>query len=304
VDISVIIPTRNRAAFLGRALISLCEQTVKPSRYEICVVNNASTDMTAEVVATVIKNCPDHKIFLVNESVIGLSAARNAGIRATSAPLIAMSDDDATMPADWLERFLNRFDVFDEHVAKVGGEIIPVWGAPRPSWISDGMLPLLSAASGHEPVAGFSDAPLLEGNSCYRRLAISEAGGFPLQLGRKGSQLISGDHAVDLVILMKGGKLFFDPEITINHTIHADRLTARWIRQRYFWQGVSDYATRVYLQKMGISINHALKLELPLAINDWTFVNNLDHIPTETDLAKLRSLGLVLAKTGIIPVDV
>ena len=79
-EISVVVPTRNRAAFLGPCLISLCQQTIDQARFEICVVNNASTDATPEVVTMVAKNFPQHRIFIVDEPVLGASAARNAAV--------------------------------------------------------------------------------------------------------------------------------------------------------------------------------------------------------------------------------
>ena len=151
-----------------------------------------------------------------------------------------MSDDDATMPPDWLERFLRRFTELGPQLGEVGGEIVPVWGAPRPDWLTKGMLPLLSAWSGINPQAGSRQKSLLEGNCCYRREALVQSGGFSRRLGRKGDHLISSEHMVDLVMRMKGWKLFFDPAIVIYHTIHADRLTPQWMRRRFFWQGVSD----------------------------------------------------------------
>ena len=302
-DISVIIPTRNRADFLGLCIDSLCTQNLSAEYYEICIVNNASTDGTPQAVADAIKKYPRHKIILVNEPAIGLSNARNAGVKAASSPLVAMGDDDATMPSDWLERFLSCFTTFGKDLGKVGGEIIPVWSASRPAWMTDAMLPLLSASSGCGDKARFSEDPLLEGNSCYRREALLRAGGFPAQVGRSGNLLLSGDHIVDLIMQLKGWKLYYDPEIVIHHTIHADRLKPDWIRRRYFWQGVSDYAGRMYLKKAGIAVNQALRLDLPLSIGDWAFVNNPDLPPDEAGLLKLHALGLVLAMTGMIPVD-
>jgi len=45
-DLSVVISTYNRAGVLVRALESLCEQDLDPSRYEIVVVDNNSSDRT------------------------------------------------------------------------------------------------------------------------------------------------------------------------------------------------------------------------------------------------------------------
>jgi glycosyltransferase involved in cell wall biosynthesis len=303
-EISVIIPTRNRATFLADNIASLCRQSLAPERFEICIINNGSSDATAAVVEAEIRAHSRHRIFMVDEPEIGLSIARNRGVKETKAPFVAMGDDDATMPPDWCERFLSHFATRGERLAKVAGEILPVWAAPRPAWLTDGMLPLLSASTGLEPIPRFSDDPLMEGNSCYRRAALLEAGGFPRTLGRSGNQLLSGDHIVDHLMALQGWKLYYDPAIVLHHVIHADRLTPEWMRRRYFWQGVSDFAGRMYLKKMGVTINHALSLTLPLDLADWSFVNNTATPPDEAGLMKLHALGLVLALSGILPVEV
>ncbi|MDE2030147.1 MAG: glycosyltransferase family 2 protein, partial [Alphaproteobacteria bacterium] len=203
-EISVVIPTRNRAALLGKCLASLCAQTLDPSRFEVCVVNNGSTDATPKVIELVNANFPQHRIFMVDEPTPGVARARNAGVRHTSAPLIVQGDDDATAPPDWLEKFLASFARLDRDVGKIGGDVVPVWGAPRPDWLSDAMLPLLTAASGFGTEPRFVNEGLLECNGCYRREALEEAGLFPVSLGRKGSTLLSAEHAVDLVMNVRG----------------------------------------------------------------------------------------------------
>jgi glycosyltransferase involved in cell wall biosynthesis len=53
IEVSVNLATHNRADFLGPCLISLCEQSVDPARFEICVVANACTDATPEIDAAI-----------------------------------------------------------------------------------------------------------------------------------------------------------------------------------------------------------------------------------------------------------
>ena len=301
-DISVIIPTRNRAALLGPCLASLCEQRLDPARFEICVVDNGSTDMTPKVVELINAHYPKHRVFIVDEPQLGVTHARNAGVRHTTAPLVAQTDDDATVPPDWLEHFLAAFAEHDKSVCKVGGEIIPIWGGPRPAWLTDGMLPLLSASSGFGDRPRFVDEGLLEGNSCYRRDALAAGGNFPTMLGHKGNNLLSADNAIDLVLHMSGWKLYYDPSITINHNIHANRLTPTWMRRRYFWQGVSNYAVLAYLKTKGIEPQAGVSVEMPFERDNWTFINDGNEPPTEEKLDRLRSLGFVLASSGFIPV--
>jgi len=304
VQITAVIPTHNRARFLGDCLISLCEQNLDPDLFEICVVNNASTDTTPEIVTTVAGHFPRHKLFMVDEPKLGLSNARNRGIAETRAPLIAFGDDDATMPPDWLARIVARFEELGPELGKLGGEIEPVWGAPRPAWISDRMLTMLTASAGHGKIAKFSDYPIVECNCCYSRKALEAVGGFPPHLDRIGKALLSNGLVIDWIARAKGFKLFYDPAIVIRHFIHADRLNPGWFRRRYFWQGVSDYVGILYLNRHNLDFADEIHPILPDCPADWAFVNDPHSTADlETNLAKLRWLGFVLTRAGLIQVE-
>ena len=95
-DISVIIPTYNRAHILPRALDSVLAQTQLP--IEIIVVNDGSTDGTKSVLS----NYPGLKIMYQQHS--GVSAARNIGLEHTNREWIAFLDSDD----EWLPEKLKQ----------------------------------------------------------------------------------------------------------------------------------------------------------------------------------------------------
>ncbi len=304
--ISAIVPTRNRAAFLGRCLASLCEQTLSSEEYEICVVNNCGSDNSPEIVASVVAQNPNHTIRMIDEPVIGLSSARNAGIRAANAPLVAFTDDDATVPADWLARYIEKFHHLDKTIVAVGGDIIPVWGSgERPSWLTDLMAVMLSAYTGlgdKERVILPHEA-FFEGNSCYRRDALLEVGLFPTSLGRIGNNLLSGDNNVTVLMQKRGGVLYYDPEIKIYHYIHNERLNASWLRRRFFWHGITDFAARQYFIKNDIPVVNELPINLPLDSDDWQFLNQEIASGLQENFVKFRALGFMLSITDIISME-
>lgn len=87
--VSVIIPTRNRAALLRRAVRSVLEQSY--SDFECFVVDDASEDETRDVVETF----RDSRVsYLRRTTCGGASAARNDGIRRARGDYIAFLDDD------------------------------------------------------------------------------------------------------------------------------------------------------------------------------------------------------------------
>ena len=74
--VSVIVPCYNRAAFLPKAIASLHAQTL--GDWECIIVDDGSTDNTAEVAANIALNEP--RVRLVQQTNGGLAAARNAGL--------------------------------------------------------------------------------------------------------------------------------------------------------------------------------------------------------------------------------
>jgi glycosyltransferase involved in cell wall biosynthesis len=89
--VSVVVPTRGRAAYLEVTLESLLAQRAG-IEYEIVVVDDGGgVPQRADV------------RYVVHSPRRGLNAARNAGIREARAPLIAFVDDDVLVPPGWLE---------------------------------------------------------------------------------------------------------------------------------------------------------------------------------------------------------
>jgi glycosyltransferase involved in cell wall biosynthesis len=100
IKFSVIIPLYNKEPHIKRALDSVINQTVQD--FEIIVVNDGSTDKSADVV----KTFSDARIRLINQKNAGVSVARNRGINEAKSELIAFLDaDDEWMP-DYLETIL------------------------------------------------------------------------------------------------------------------------------------------------------------------------------------------------------
>src|SRR3954470_12633902 len=93
--VSVVVPTRGRADYLEVALASLAAQDLAEP-YEVIVVDDGATDRTPEVVAAAGGRSLRH------HERRTLNAARNSGIGAAGADLVALVDDDVDAPAGWL----------------------------------------------------------------------------------------------------------------------------------------------------------------------------------------------------------
>lgn len=96
-SVSVIIPTYNRAAFIGAAVQSALDQTRTPD--EIIVVDDGSTDETPEILAAF--GAP---VRMIHQENRGRSAARNAGLRAATSDAIVFLDSDDLLEPQFVER--------------------------------------------------------------------------------------------------------------------------------------------------------------------------------------------------------
>jgi hypothetical protein len=128
--VSVIMPTRNRAYLLPRALASVRAQVHQT--WELIVVDDGSTDETAALLADAARKDP--RIRVLHAEGGGASAARNLGLDHASGRYVAYLDDDNVMGPQWLRGVVWAFDRHPEAQVGYGARVIdaPSSGAP---WI-------------------------------------------------------------------------------------------------------------------------------------------------------------------------
>src|SRR3954452_3482097 len=101
--VTVVAATHNRARRLEALLASLAEQTIGTEAFEVVIVDDASQDDTPAVLERALAGPLDLRVLRQAEGG-GQAAARNAGWRAATAPVVAFTDDDCVCARDWLER--------------------------------------------------------------------------------------------------------------------------------------------------------------------------------------------------------
>lgn len=225
--VSVIVCTYNRARLLPELLRRLAEETAGFSA-EILLVDNASTDGTAEVVAA------HEGVRYVLEMRQGLSHARNRGFDESGGDIVAYIDDDALPGDGWLRAHVGAYD--DALVGAAGGPItlrLPE-GMPRPGWLSrpfDRTLGAHDFGTVKRDYEGVAVPP--GGNMSFRREAHAQAGPFDPALGRVGASLRDGEEFEVLHRLRaQGWRAVYLPDATVEHLIPPERVRLRYFRAR------------------------------------------------------------------------
>lgn len=203
-DVVVFVPTINNAADLQRCLATLAEQTYRPFR--IVVVDGRSRDETPVLVG---RYGAEH---FVDDSSTRADACNHA-LREITCDIAVFTDDDCYPPPDWLAKLIRHFA--RPEVAGVGGphaappdqsfwgKVVDVVFGSRIMTAGtrySRVLPTLRETD-HNPGC----------NAAYRKAVVDEAGGFPP--GSIGCE----DVILDLEILRRGHRLWFDPEALIYH---------------------------------------------------------------------------------------
>jgi GT2 family glycosyltransferase len=114
--VSVVVPVLNGERTIKECLVSLLRTDYPRERREILVVDNGSTDRTAEI----IKSFP---VRYLREERQGAPAARNTGIQASRGELVAFTDADCVVTREWLGELVRAFD--EDGIGGVAGEIFP-----------------------------------------------------------------------------------------------------------------------------------------------------------------------------------
>ncbi len=239
--LTVLVCTHNRAELLRGALKSLEGQSLPRDRFEVLVVDNASTDSTATVVAEAATR-GKIEIRCIRETELGLDAARNRGIREAVGEVVAFLDDDARARHDWAAQVLEGFEHHDATI--LGGRVDLIWEDPRPAWFSDVLLRyLIHCDYGQEVVPVISPPWLYGTNVAFRRSLFQQIGLFRLDLDRKGGSLMGGgDTEFFERAHARRHRILYLPSLVVRHLVPAFRLTRAFFRERLFYSGYTRAA--------------------------------------------------------------
>lgn len=208
VEVSVIVPTRNRPQDLRRCLEALAAQDFTAAGYEVIVCDDGSDEDVRSVVEEV--KSEGLNLRYVRQPPRGPAAARNLGIREARGRVVAMTDSDTLPDRVWLRKLYEALAAHPDAVAVEGkvyanneGEFDPLGEGPT----------------------NFTGGVYLTCNCAYRREALLRVGGFDETFPYPAYE--DTDLAASALEL---GRIVWQPEAIVLHP--QRRLTLRAVLKK------------------------------------------------------------------------
>jgi glycosyltransferase involved in cell wall biosynthesis len=248
-DLTLLICTHNKARVLDGALESIAGQ-IPPGHgsWEVLVVANRCTDETPEVVRRWGASGRIPRIRYVSERRLGISHARERGLRESRGRLVGFVDDDCLLAPDWVTQAL-RFSEANPRAGAFGGRNELVWEVP-PTRVADlygeslarqdlGPVPRLMPVNDWRMPVG---AGLV-----VRREAIVDSGWIQHgQLRARGPRSLGAgeDTEISLRIRRAGWQIWYSPELRLRHVIPPERMSLAYLRRLHRGFGRADVFLR------------------------------------------------------------
>ncbi|HRN94077.1 MAG TPA: glycosyltransferase [Chitinophagales bacterium] len=279
IGVSVVIVTYNGVERLKPTIEHLINQKDISFEWEVLLVDNNSTDGTADFVKklwdTQASSC---KLRIVSEPKPGQSAARERGIKESNYQYLLFCDDD-----NWLnENYVKAaFEIINsaENIAAVGGIGIMEYEQDftPPTWLKPFERSYGTTAQGIEDgdTTNWKGCLYTAGTILNRKwIGKLYNLGFSSSLkGRIGTSLTGGED-IELTYALKliGGKLFYSSKMHFKHFMPKQRITWDYLKRLWNSFGYSDYIISCYPNYFHKKTTKTFIVELLHTIRDWRYL--------------------------------
>ncbi|MCI0567078.1 MAG: glycosyltransferase [Acidobacteria bacterium] len=236
-QITVVVCTRNRPDLLARCLARLGE--LAPAPLEILVVDQSDGPETGELVRQHQRRIPNLR--WIPTPSRGLSRARNLAVRESRGEILGFIDDDCLARRDWADSVARAFSSDPELAAVTGGSL------PEPSDCADPRI--LAATTWHPSEVKIYTRPVDPStvgggfNLSVRRSWLNRIGPFDPELGAGGRYRSAEDTDLIHRLLLRGGRIRYDPEVIVAHLPWRDGETQSAVEWEYGY-GIAVWALK------------------------------------------------------------
>jgi glycosyltransferase involved in cell wall biosynthesis len=219
VSISVVIPAYNAAGTLAECLQALNRQTVQRTEYEVIVVDDGSTDESADIAAR-------HGALVLKQPNSGPAVARNRGIAAARGAVVLFTDADCAPAPDWIEQMSAPFD--DPQITGVKGVYRTRQKDLTARFIQ------IEYEDRYDYTAGSRYVDFVDTYAAgYRRDVLVASGGFDASFPFASVE----DQELSFRLAEAGHKMVFNPQAAVYH--HHPASWCRHARRKYkigYWK--------------------------------------------------------------------
>lgn len=260
---AVIVASYNRGSRILPLVESLLRSEVED--FELVIIDHSPNDETRSALEPFLG---DRRIRYVHSEIPGTSRARNRGLQLTTAPLIAITDDDCIVPPDWLSSLMAPFD---RH--------------PRIGIVYCNVEPVPVEGEGHTPHIRFAETRLVRyvsdirlaqplwmgAGMAIRRSILADVVGFDELLGPGCAFSACEDNDIAWRSLARGWWVCENADSTVVHDgfRSLEQLRAHGMRDFYGMGGTfAKYARIGHLRIAGMAIPLLYRSALALPLTD------------------------------------
>ncbi|MHA4871535.1 glycosyltransferase [Duganella sp. PWIR1] len=268
--------TRDGAEILPRVLDAYCRLTAPRAGWRLLIVDNGSTDGTADVIARYTGRLPLRRLY---EASPGKNKALNRALDdALATPgdgqdLFVFTDDDATPAQDWLLRWQDCAAAQPDY-SVFGGVITPDWAETPADWL----LPLVPTGLTYGLTSpSLPEGPVFPGlvwgaNMAVRRAAFDGGHRFDTCVGPNGADYAMGSETeLTRRLAAAGYRSWFCRAPQVAHHIRAHQVRLDYILQKAWRFGRGKYRQErpgKFVERLGVPRWMLLRYLLELAA--WT----------------------------------
>src|SRR5215211_3542422 len=240
--LTVAVPTRDRQERLLGALEAIAYQLGPED--EVLVIDNGSTDGTGQAAQSFLHRVPAGRVLA--EPAGGVSAARNRALREAGNSVVCFVDDDVRVQPGWLAALRSAWVSSPSSVACIGGPLLPQWQAPRPAWLADYLLYVVSVLDLGGEGRRLDQAPRVGyawgGNMSIRVEPALSLGGFDPDRGVRPDDPADRGEEEELQrrLALAGFETWYEPAAAALHLIPPERLTTDYFRNAFRARGRSE----------------------------------------------------------------
>ena len=231
--LTVMMASYNGAGWIAQCLDSFCALEQPEGGYKLVIIDNASTDGTADIVRSYLDRLP---ITLLFQPKPGKNRALNLGLEHIEGDLIVFTDDDVIVTPDWLAQWRRVADQFPQSDI-FGGCIKPHWRKQPPEWLLEIInIPMVYALTGERHQEDPNIPVRIFGPNMMIRASFFAGGQrFDETIGPDGTMtyVMGSEIKFTRSIPAPGMRLRSVPQPAVYHIIRAEQVDPDWVAGRY-----------------------------------------------------------------------